>query len=321
MSRRLGLHLGNLPREAIRESSIASIVIFCSIMGPAYWATKKRRSDPLADVGDGVFLDLVADQGLATSTVALAVAMTAVLTLIYFFLAVHHATLHARKLAALADQNTQLQLELESTRSEKRQSTDHILSSIGQELHDGPVQLLGVLSLRLSEPIKARKNRQTTPGDHELLARAIDDLRKIAVGLVLPQLDSLSTAEALRFAVAQHEEITGTSVTSEIGELPICSPPQKRCLYRVVREALNNAYRHADGNGQRVRASADMNSITVMVSDSGADLSTPRHTPRREGSLGLEGLRQSVETLDGSFEVRSQADGTHVSATISIIAQ
>jgi signal transduction histidine kinase len=64
-----------------------------------------------------------------------------------------------------------------------------------------------------------------------------------------------------------------------------------------------------------------MNSITVMVSDSGADLSTPRHTPRREGGLGLEGLRQSVETLDGSFEVRSQADGTHVSATISIIAQ
>src|SRR5215218_1462733 len=207
MWRRVGLHLGNLPREAIQKSLIASIVLFCALMGATYWATDKRRSNALRAVEEGgSTVDFFADQGLAVSNIAFATVMTAVLTSI-FFLAVHRTTLRTRE---LADHNTQLQLDLESARSEKLRSIEHILNSIGQELHDGPVQLLSVLSLKLSEPIKARKNRQTTPRDHELLARAIDDLRKIAAGLVLPQLDGLSTAEALRFAVTLHEEITGT---------------------------------------------------------------------------------------------------------------
>jgi signal transduction histidine kinase len=91
----------------------------------------------------------------------------------------------------------------------------------------------------------------------------------------------------------------------------------------VVREALNNSYRHADGNGQLVRASVSSGSITVVVSDSGPDQPELRDTVifDRELSLGLDGLRRVVEELDGSFEVRSEGNGTLVSATISVTLQ
>ena len=266
-------------------------------------------------------LDVLVGQEFAASPIALAAVMTAALTLA-FFVVVHRAATQTRELAALADQNAQLKLELEVARSEASSTTEHVLGRVGQELHDGPIQLLSILSLKLCEPRKAKSRHDADPGIQGLLSRAIDDLRKIALGLVLPQLDDLTTAETLLLAVSQHKIITGTRVTCDIGELPFCSTSQRKCLYRVVREALYNSYHHANGNGQLVRASANSGSITVVVSDSGADRSELRDSPvkvNREPSLGLDGLRRSVEELDGSFEVRTQGDGTLVSATISVM--
>lgn len=319
MLRRLGLHLGNLPREAIGKSLVAATAIFCCLMGVAYWASHKRRSTVGED--DSSLVDFFVDKEFAASTIGLAAVMTAALTLA-FFVVVQRSAVQARDLATLADQNTQLKLELEIARSETSKATEHILGRVGQELHDGPIQLLSIISLKLFEPRQTKPRHDAAPGVQGLLTSAIDDLRKIALGLVLPQLDDLSTAETLRLAVSQHEIITGTRVTYDIGELPFCSTSQRKCLYRVVREALNNSYRHASGNGQIVRASATSGSITVAVSDSGFDRSKLRDTPvkvNREPSLGLDGLRRSVEELDGSFEVRSQGDGTLVSATISVM--
>ena len=321
MLRRLGLHLGNLPREAIGKSLVAATAIFCCIMGAAYWAAHKRRS--VVGKDDSPLVDFFVDQEIATSTIALAAVMTAALTLAFFVL-VHRAATQTRELATFADQNAQLKQELEIARSETSRTTEHILGRVGQELHDGPIQLLSILSLKLFEPRKAKPRHDAAPGVQDLLTRAIGDLRKIAVGLVLPQLDDLSTAETLRLAVAQHETITGTRVTQDIGDLPFCSTSQRKCLYRVVREALNNSYRHANGNGQLVRALSSQGSITVVVSDNGPDPSELRDTPikvNREPSLGLDGLRRSVQEMDGSFEVQSQGDGMLVTATISVIAQ
>ena len=82
MSRRLGLHLGNLPREAIGKSLVAATAIFCCIMGAAYWAAHKRRS--VVGKDDSPLVDFFVDQEIATSTIALAAVMTAALTLAFF---------------------------------------------------------------------------------------------------------------------------------------------------------------------------------------------------------------------------------------------
>lgn len=318
MLRRFGLHLKGLPRKAIRKTLAASTAIFCCIMGAAYWAAHNRRS---ADEEEAALVDLLADAEFAASTIGVAAVLTAALSLAVFVLLHRTIAPHMQETAALANQNLQLKRELELARSETPAATEHILGRVGQELHDGPIQLLSILSLKLSEPRHAKSRHTATAGAHDLLTSAIDDLRKISIGLVLPELDGLTTAETLLLAVSQHQNITGTSVTSDIGDLPFCSALQRKCLYRVVREALNNCYRHANGNGQVVRASANSGSITVIVRDSGADQTRSGYTPfkvNREPTLGLDGLRRSVEELNGSFEVRSLSDGTLVSATIPV---
>ena len=156
-------------------------------------------------------LDFFLDKEFTTSTIALAAVMTAALTLAFFVVA-HRAATQTRELATLANQNAQLKLELEVARSEMSRTTEHILGRVGQELHDGPIQLLSILSLKLFEPRNAKPRHDAAPGIQGLLTRAIDDLRTIALGLVLPQLDELTTAETLRLAVTQHEIVTGTIV-------------------------------------------------------------------------------------------------------------
>jgi signal transduction histidine kinase len=316
MFRRLRLTLEGLPRKAIGKTLGASTAIFFCIMGAAYWAAHNRRS---ADEEEAPLVDLLADAEFAASTLGLAAVLTAAISLAIFVLLHRTIAPHMQETAALANQNLQLKRALELARSET--SAEHILGRIGQELHDGPIQLLSILSLKLFEPHHAESRHTAAAGAHDLLTSAIDDLRKISLGLVLPELDGLTTAETLLLAVSQHQIVTGTSITSDIGDLPSCSAAQRKCLYRVVREALNNSYRHADGNGQVVRASANSGSITVIVSDSGADRARPGYTPykaNREPTMGLDGLRRSVEQLNGSFEVRSQSDGTLVSATIPV---
>lgn len=322
MLRRSGLRLDSLPREAIGKTLAASAAIFCCIMGAAYWAALKRRSADARE--DSPLVDLIADAEFAASTIGLAAVLTAALTLGLFVLVHRTIAPHARETATLASQNAQLKRELELARSETPAATEHILGRLGQELHDGPIQLLSILSLKLFEPHHAKSRHDAAASAQGLLSSAIDDLRKISLGLVLPQLEGLTTRETLLLAVSQHQIVTGTSVTSDIGDLPFCSALQRRCLYRVVREALNNSYRHANGNGQVVRASANADSITVSVSDSGADRTRSRDSPckvNREPSLGLDGLRRSVVELNGSFDVRSQGDGMLVSATIPVMTE
>jgi signal transduction histidine kinase len=229
---------------------------------------------------------------------------------------------------ALAAQNDKLRQLADDARTESIQSNERLLENIGQDLHDGPIQLLSIMGLKLTEPRTANGSLAMMPEEDpqspssvtNLLAATLIDLRNIATGLVLPQLDGLGTEETLRRAIRQHEQLTGTTVACRIEDLPSCPSSLRICLYRIVQEALNNAYHYANGCGQSVAASADAGWISVVISDSGSGTLEPQRAPRREMGLGLTGLRRRVEAYHGSFEVVSRLEGTRVSAKIPIKA-
>ncbi|MBR0975128.1 MULTISPECIES: sensor histidine kinase [Bradyrhizobium] len=228
--------------------------------------------------------------------------------------------------AALALLNDKLRQEADNARLESIQSNERFLNQLGQDLHDGPIQVLTVLGLKLGELLET--NDPEAPDDgrpsvadvDELLNGTLTELRDIATGLVLPELSDLSTTETLRLAVRQHEGRTGTTVKSEIENLPLCPAPLRVCLYRIVQEALNNAYQHARGNGQRVAVYIEYNSLTVVVSDSGARTTAPPQAHKRghHAGLGLNGVRRRVEAFNGSLDVISLTDGTRVSVKIPL---
>ncbi len=224
----------------------------------------------------------------------------------------------------LAAQNDRLRRLADHARLEAASSNENLLARIGQDLHDGPIQLVSLLMLKLTDPASgefasAESSRTYDPAMEMLTRRILTELRNISAGLVLPELEGLTPKAILHLAVRNHEEATGTSVCCEIGNLPEdLSLPITICLYRIVQEGLNNAFHHGKAKAQRVTVSADLRSIFITVSDKGPGTvdNDHQHARSRRG-LGIAGLRNRVEALKGTFEFASQrGTGTEIRAKL-----
>ncbi|MER6268869.1 histidine kinase [Streptomyces sp900105755] len=78
------------------------------------------------------------------------------------------------------------------------------------------------------------------------------------------------------------------------------SPEVETSVYRVVQEALTNVHRHAPGERVVVRLDADPDWLHVTVANSLPHRRTGSPAGGQSG-LGLIGLRERVEALDGEF--------------------
>lgn len=201
---------------------------------------------------------------------------------------------------------------------------ERLLRRIGSEVHDGPLQDLSLALLRLDQAVDggaaqaAGQAAQDLQAGHQALRAALQELRAIAAGLGLPELDDLSLSETLHRVVRVHQRRTETRVEVALGELPEhASLAVKIALYRVTQEALTNAFRHAAGAGQRVHARAEADGVRLEISDQGPGYAPPAAAP--DDHLGVLGMRERVESLGGLFEIRrAPGSGTVVSAYIPI---
>jgi signal transduction histidine kinase len=228
---------------------------------------------------------------------------------------------------SLAGLNDKLRRVADEARLEAANSNENLLARIGQDLHDGPIQLVSLLMLKLTAP-KSEKLAEAgssgplhDPAIETLTTRILAELRSISTGLVLPHLDALTPNEILLLAVQNHEDATGTKVSCQIGDLPTdLALPVTICLYRIVQEGLNNAFHHGRAIGQRVEVWADKQSIVIAVSDSGPGVVDNHHeSSRSRTGLGIAGLRNRVEALKGTFELISQRDiGTQIRAKLPV---
>lgn len=222
-------------------------------------------------------------------------------------------------LSALLAQNEGLRSRLQRGSQRTAEINEHYLRRISADLHDGPAQLLALALLRLDSLKPLIKEAKSESADevnldaiHASLTEAIGEIREICTGLTLPHLDELSAKQVLRQVVTTHERRTGTQVVLNIESTPDTLPRSlKICVFRFVQEALQNAYRHADGIGQEVRCRFDGEKIEVAVSDKGRGFARAK-TSQAEG-LGLPGLRERVESLGGNVEIESApASGTRL---------
>lgn len=170
------------------------------------------------------------------------------------------------------------------------------LRRVSADIHDGPAQLLAFAALRLDG---AHGYEQVS----EAVNEALQDLRFICRGLVLPELQAWTVADIARRLLATHEARMGGHVVLKIdAELPDMPLAAKNCIYRFLQETLNNSARHAAGAGQSVVIRRRGEGIEVEVSDTG-----PGFDPdRTNGGLGLAGLRERIAGLRGRFDLHTR---------------
>lgn len=222
---------------------------------------------------------------------------------------------------------------IETQRLRIRQATNRAVElneqnmrRIGSEMHDGPAQSIGYALLVLDalnlEQQETGVNREIHHKVKTALSDALQEIRNLSSGLVIPELDDLTLSDAISQVINRHEKRTATTVDFRITPIPEhLRTSIKICVYRFVQESLNNAFRHAKGIGQAVEISYLNHTLTVTVSDNGPGISeedflkinSTRH-------LGLRGLRERVESLGGIFKLenRTRSRGLCISAELPI---
>ena len=223
-----------------------------------------------------------------------------------------------QRLRVALARNEELSQKLQEANLQSAQSNERSLQKIGADLHDGPAQLLSYALLRINKFTStilsnvSDKDAAEVSRMRSAIADTLKEVRHISTGLSPPGLDSGTLYDAIRIAISLHEQHTGTAVRSKIAlSARSVSDHHKVCAYRVVQEALNNAYRHGGGKEQTVCVDYT-DHLTLEISDAG-----PGFVPEiayRTG-LGISGMRARVESLGGRFQIVSQpGSGTRVIA-------
>jgi hypothetical protein len=137
-------------------------------------------------------------------------------------------------------------------------------------------------------------------------------------GLQLPEIEQLSVAETLQRAADDHQRKTGVAVPLTPSNAPDSAPlPVRITLFRVLQESLANGFRHGDGLGQRVAVTGSAGQVNVEVADDGKGFDP--NGLKADGHFGLDWMRERVELLGGSFEVRSAlGSGTVVRVSLPL---
>jgi len=223
------------------------------------------------------------------------------------------------ELSRLLAENSALRDRAQEASRRVAEMNEQILRRIGSDLHDGPVQMLGMSVLRLDSL------RDTVSGAGEEIVKEADvdisilrdglrdclaEIRNLSSGLAPADIDKLSFEDTLRVAAQRHERHTGTTVALDLAPLPgNVSLAIKSCFFRLVQEGLTNAFRHAEGIGQQVVGRCHGDVIEVAVLDRGPGLVADAPS-EPDGGLGLAGLRDRVESLGGEFDFGPRPEGS-----------
>jgi len=221
----------------------------------------------------------------------------------------------------MASQNEALRIVAERTRLDANEANEELIGRIGLDIHDGPIQLLSLLMLRLGK-LKGRPAEKDYAAIRELTATVIDELRTLSTGLVLPEISELTVEETIRLAAERHENLTGTKVAIETKQLPQSLPlAMKICIYRIIQESLSNSFKHAGGIGQQISAAAFQNAISVTISDAGCGTTQERALKEHSTKLGLRGIQNRVKAFGGAARVYRTPSGTSVDVHLPIRPQ
>jgi two-component system NarL family sensor kinase len=200
---------------------------------------------------------------------------------------------------------------------------------LARDLHDSTGQTLAALKISVSflqEQCKHDSDTMVIVSDvAELADRAIEEIRTMSYLLHPPLLDEVG------FACAAEWYVEGFAKRSGINILVDLAPDRDRlpmsteiALFRVLQESLTNVHRHADTEKASVSFTRQSGTAILEVKDFGRGIPAERLVRLRENSaetgVGLAGMRERMNELNGKLEIESEGHGTTLRATVPLSA-
>jgi signal transduction histidine kinase len=202
---------------------------------------------------------------------------------------------------AVAIQNAELYARSQQAASlEERQR-------LARELHDSVSQALYGIALgaRTARTLLDRDAAQAVePVDYVLsLAEAgLAEMRALIFELRPESLEIEGLVAALDKQVAATAARHRIEVTSELGEEPVLSLPEKEIFYRIGQEALHNIVKHSRAARASVRLASENGAIVLEVGDNGGGFDPQQSFP---GHLGLVSMKERAESIGATLQIAS----------------
>jgi two-component system, NarL family, sensor histidine kinase DevS len=190
---------------------------------------------------------------------------------------------------------------------------------LARELHDETGQALTSILLGLKGVEDARDGgdvRQAAEQLRELVVGTLQDVRRLAVELRPKALDDFGLVPALERLAENFREQTGMAVELEARLGPDRLPGEvETALYRITQEALTNVVKHARARSVSIVLTPKDGSVSAVIEDDGQGF----EQGGGDEGLGLLGMKERVELIDGKLTVESSAgSGTTIVAEVPL---
>jgi signal transduction histidine kinase len=187
---------------------------------------------------------------------------------------------------------------------------------VAQDLHDTLLQGCLAASMQLHLAVdRSDEEGATRPALQrvlQLLTRVVDDGRAAVRGLRADVADDLERALARVPGELAPDGPVAVRVIVE-GQPRAWHPVARDEAYRIGREAIANALRHADATRIDVTVSYDARAVRLSVRDDGRGMDETVRLQGRDGHWGLAGMRERAEAVGASIRVLSrEGAGTEI---------
>jgi PAS domain S-box-containing protein len=229
------------------------------------------------------------------------------------------------------DRTLELQLAREALQvlsGRLMQAQDDERRRVARELHESVGQYLAAIQMNLSavmnDPLRRDdRGRSRLQDSMKLVDHCTSEIRTISYLLHPPLLDDVGLGSAISWYVDGFAERTGVVVSLDIpSDLPRFSSDVETVTFRIVQQSLANIHRHADSKVACVRLALAGGRLEVEISDKGRGLGAETLAKfRQSGQLpgvGLSGMRERINGLQGTFDILSGGSGTTIAVTLPI---
>lgn len=196
---------------------------------------------------------------------------------------------------------------------------------VARDLHDSTGQTLAALKMSLVVLEKnLEQNRPTSGVLSEIAAladQALQEIRTTSYLLHPPLLDEAGFTSAAQWYVDGFAKRSGIKVRLELeSQREQLSITTETALFRVLQESLTNVHRHSGASEVSIRFQHQAETVVLEIRDDGhgipAELLSRLCEPASEIGVGLAGMRERLNELNGKLEIESDAHGTSVRATV-----
>jgi len=222
----------------------------------------------------------------------------------------------------LLNQARLLQKKLREASHQRLLALENQRKEISHELHDKISQVLIGINVRLAVFTRtAGVDEKAMAPVRELVEQSVRIVHDYARELRPAMLDQLGLIPTLRTYIDEIPKRKGRQIDfSASPDVEALDNDKRTVLYRVAQEALVNVTKHAQAHHVGVSLRLARGGVCLEITDDGKSfdvdlLSSPQWSQR----LGLTGMRERVEMVNGVFSIMSKrGKGTTIRAVIPL---